>query len=221
MPDINIGILASGRGSNLQAILDAIEKGEIKAKVRIVLSDKKDAPARSRAQQAGILGTFLDPKNFGSREAYDEKIVNLMKENHVELIILAGYMRIITPQLIKAYKNRIMNVHPSLLPSFPGLRAQKKTLQWGTKISGCTVHFVEETVDQGPIIIQAAVSVKADDTEASLASRILEQEHRILPQAIQYYAEGRLRVVGRCVYLKDEDLDQTNVVISPALNPKR
>ena len=204
---IRLGALSSGRGSNLQAIIDACEVGKISAKIAVVVSDKSDALALERARRHRLMAVFLNPKEFPTREDYDERMVEILKQQAVDLVILAGYMRIVTPRLISAYPNRIMNIHPSLLPSFPGLRAPKQALEWGVKVSGCTVHFVNETVDQGPIIFQAAVPVFPEDTEESLSARILEQEHRILPQAIQYFAEGRLQVVGRRVMISSGKAD--------------
>jgi len=204
---IRLGALSSGRGSNLQAIIDACEVGKISAKIAVVVSDKSDALALERARRHRLMAVFLNPKEFPTREDYDERMVEILKQQAVDLVILAGYMRIVTPRLISAYPNRIMNIHPSLLPSFPGLRAPKQALEWGVKVSGCTVHFVNETVDQGPIIFQAAVPVFPEDTEASLSARILEQEHRILTQAIQYFAEGRLQVVGRRVIISPGKAD--------------
>lgn len=200
-PTVRLGVLASGRGSNLQAIINAVEAGKIHARVAVVISDRPEAPALDRARRHHLTAVFLNPKDFPTREDYDERIVEILKQQDVDLVILAGYMRIITTRLLVPYKMRIMNIHPSLLPSFPGLSAQKQALDWGGKISGCTVHFVDETVDQGPIILQAAVPIHPDDTEESLAVRILEEEHRILPEAIQYFAEGRLKVMGRRVVI--------------------
>ncbi len=200
---LRIGVLASGRGSNLQAVIDAIEAGTLQATIAVVLSNKKDAQALERARRHGLTDVFLDPKPYtgqpDGREAYDRAILDVLKKHEVELIILAGYMKIVTPVLIQAYVNRIMNIHPSLLPSFPGLDVQRKALEWGVKISGCTVHFVTEGVDEGPIIIQAAVPILEGDTTETLSARILVQEHRIYPRAIQLYAEGRLQVEGRWV----------------------
>ena len=198
-----MGVLASGRGSNLQAIIDAIKAGTLAAKIAVVLSNKQDAQALERARRHGLTGVFLDPKPFAgqpdSREAYDRAILDILKKYDVELIALAGYMKIVTPVLIGAYPNRIMNIHPALLPAFPGLEVQKQAIEWGVKIAGCTVHFVTEGVDEGPIIIQAAVPVLEGDSADTLAVRILAEEHRIYPRAIQLYAEGRLRVEGRRV----------------------
>jgi len=216
-----LGVLASGRGSNLQAVMDAALAGRINAPIAVGLSDKKDSAALERARKGGISAVFLDPAESAGREEYDRRIVGVLKEHRVDLVILAGYMRIVTPGLIGPFRRRIINIHPSLLPAFPGLRAQKKALDWGVKVSGCTVHFVEETVDSGPIIIQAAVPVREDDTEETLSARILEQEHRILPQAIQFFAEGRFDVTGRRVAVRGTKPGSETAVLSPGLDPKR
>jgi phosphoribosylglycinamide formyltransferase-1 len=200
---VRLGVLASGRGSNLQAIIDAIQAARLSGRLAVVLSNKKDAQALERARQHGVPDVFLDPKPFAgqpdAREAYDRSILEVLRKYDVELVLLAGYMKIVTPVLIEAYRNRMMNIHPALLPAFPGLDVQKKALDWGVKIAGCTVHFVTEGVDDGPIIIQAAVPVHEDDTPESLAERILVEEHKIYPRAVQLYAEGKLRVEGRRV----------------------
>lgn len=200
---VRIGVLASGRGSNLQAIIDAIEAGKLDARIVLVLSNKKDAAALERARKHGLTDVFLDPKPFAgqpdSREAYDRAVLDVLRKHDVELVLLAGYMKIVTPVLVKAYENRMMNIHPSLLPSFPGLDAQKQALDHGVKLSGCTVHFVTDGVDEGPIIIQAAVPILEGDTPEALAARIVVEEHKIYPQAVQLYAEGRLKVDGRRV----------------------
>lgn len=202
---VRIGVLASGRGSNLQAILDAIEAGKLDARIVLVLSNKQDAAALERARKHGLADVFLDPKPFAgrpdSREAYDRAVLDVLRKHDVELVLLAGYMKIVTPVLVKAYENRMMNIHPSLLPSFPGLDAQKKALEHGVKLSGCTVHFVTDGVDEGPIIIHAAVPILEGDTPETLAARILVEEHKMYPKAVQLYAEGRLNVSGRVVHI--------------------
>lgn len=215
-----MGVLASGRGSNLQAIIDAIEAGTLAAKIAVVLSNKKDAQALERARRHGLTDVFLDPKPFAgqpdSREAYDRAILDILKKYDVELIALAGYMKIVTPVLIGAYPNRIMNIHPALLPAFPGLEVQKQAIEWGVKIAGCTVHFVTEGVDEGPIIIQAAVPVLEGDSADTVTARILAEEHRIYPRAIQLYAEGRLRVEGRRVRVTGASNPAPPTIISPS-----
>jgi len=197
--------LASGRGSNLQAIIDAIEAGQVQAQIVAVISNKKDAVALDRARKHGLPELFVDPKPFAgqpdSREAYDRVLLEVLQQQHVELVLLAGYMKIVTAVLVNVFANRMMNIHPSLLPSFPGLEVQKKAIDWGCKLAGCTVHFVTEGVDEGPIIVQAAVPVLDSDTPEALAARILEQEHKIYPQAVQLFAEGRLKVNGRQVQI--------------------
>ena len=214
---VPIGVLISGSGTNLQAIIDAIEAGKLDAKIEVVLSNKADAQGLARAQKHGISTEILNHKNFSSREAYDEAVVDLLRGRGVELVVLAGFMRLLSPVFVKAYSNRIMNIHPALLPSFPGLNVQQKAVEHGVRFSGCTVHFVNEECDEGPIIIQAVVPVFADDTGAALAARILEQEHRIYPRAIQLYAEGRLKVVGRKVLVDRPAKDDTQALIQPPL----
>jgi phosphoribosylglycinamide formyltransferase-1 len=202
---LRVAVLASGRGSNLQAIIDAIEAGQVQAQIVAVISNKKDAVALDRARKHGLPELFVDPKPFAgqpdSREAYDRVLLEVLQQQHVELVLLAGYMKIVTAVLVNAFANRMMNIHPSLLPSFPGLEVQKKAIDWGCKLAGCTVHFVTEGVDEGPIIVQAAVPVLDSDTPEALAARILEQEHKIYPQAVQLFAEGRLKVNGRQVQI--------------------
>jgi phosphoribosylglycinamide formyltransferase 1 len=204
---LRLAVLASGRGSNLQAIIEAIERREVQAKVVAVISNKKDAVALERARQHGLQDIFIDPKPYtgrpDSREAYDQALLETLGQYSVELVLLAGYMKIVTPVLVHAYANRMMNIHPSLLPSFPGLDVQKKAIEWGCKLAGCTVHFVTEGVDEGPIILQAAVPILDDDTPETLAARILVQEHRIYPRAVQLFAEQRLRVEGRRVFVTE------------------
>lgn len=202
---LRVAVMASGRGSNLQSVIDAIGRGQVRAQIVAVISNKKDAVALERARKHGLKDLFVDPKPFAgrpdSREAYDRLLLDILQQHDVELVLLAGYMKIVTAVLVNAYTNRMMNIHPSLLPSFPGLDVQKKAIDWGCKLAGCTVHFVTEGVDEGPIIIQAAVPVLDDDTPESLAARILVQEHKIYPRAVQLFAEGRLRVDGRRVFI--------------------
>ena len=199
---LRLAVLVSGRGSNLQAIIDAITEGRLHAVLALVISNKAEAQALERARKHGAPAVFLDPKATPGRDAYDAVILEHLRKHDVGLVALAGYMKIVTRVLIDAYANRIMNIHPSLLPSFPGLKAQQQALDWGAKVSGCTVHFVEEGVDTGPIIQQAAVPVLEGDTAESLEARILAQEHRIYPEAIQLFAEGCLTVEGRRVHIK-------------------
>ena len=201
-----MAVLASGRGSNLQAIIDAIESKVLQAQIVAVISNKKESVALERARKHGLPDLFVDPKPFAgqpdSREAYDRALLEVLEQRQVELVLMAGYMKIVTPVLVNAYANRMMNIHPSLLPSFPGLEVQKKAIDWGCKLAGCTVHFVTEGVDEGPIILQAAVPVLDTDLPDTLAARILEQEHKIYPRAVQLFAEGRLTVEGRRVLIE-------------------
>jgi len=199
---INIGVLASGRGTNLQAIIEAIEEGKIEGEIKVVVSDHPDACALKRAQQYHIDTRYINFKEFKNREDYDKEIIKTLKEKKIELVVLAGYMRILSPYFIRTYKNKIINIHPALLPSFLGLHAQEQAVVHGVKISGCTVHFVDEGVDSGPIILQKAVEVSDDDTEESLAAKILKEEHQIYPRAIQLFSEGRLIIKGRKVFIK-------------------
>lgn len=200
---LRIGVLASGRGSNLQAIIDAIEAGKLDCRLAVVVSDRADAQALERARKHGTEAVFIDPKGYPNREGFDRAVLVVLVEHQVELVCLAGYMRILTTAFVRALSGRIMNIHPALLPSFPGLHAQRQAFQHGVKVSGVTVHFVDEGVDTGPIICQAAVPVREDDTEETLAARILEQEHQLYPRAIRLYAEGRLEVRGRRVHIKE------------------
>ena len=204
---LRIAVLASGRGSNLQAIIDGIEAGQVHAQLVAVISNKQDAVALERARKHAVQDIFIDPKPFAgrpdSREAYDRALLDVLEKLDVELVLLAGYMKIVTGILVNAFTNRMMNIHPSLLPSFPGLDVQRKAIEWGCKVAGCTVHFVTEGVDEGPIIVQAAVPVFDRDTPEILAARILEQEHKIYPRAVQLFAEGRLKVEGRRVLIED------------------
>lgn len=200
---LNIGVLVSGSGSNLQSILDACQSGELKAQVACVISNKADAFALERASSAGIPALHLDHRAHAGREAYDEALVATLREFRVELVAMAGFMRIITPVLLDAFPMSVMNIHPALLPSFPGLHAQRQAMEYGAKIAGCTVHFVDPGTDTGPIIIQAAVPLLEGDTEDTLSARIQKEEHRIYPEAIRLFAEGRLKVTGRLVQVSN------------------
>lgn len=214
---LRVAVLASGRGSNLQALIDAIEAGQVQARIVAVISNKKEAVALERARKHGLKDLFVDPKPFAgrpdSRDAYDRSLLEVLQQHEVELVLLAGYMKIVTALLVNAYANRMMNIHPSLLPSFPGLDVQKKAIDWGCKLAGCTVHFVTEGVDEGPIIIQAAVPILDADTPETLAARILVQEHKVYPRAVQLFAEGRLRVDGRRAFIDGAKSDG-EVIIS-------
>lgn len=216
MKKIKIGVLVSVRGSNLQAIVDNIEKGSLSAEIAVVISDQPDAHALDRARKHNIPAVHISAKGYkGKRDEYDALLVKELRKYNVELVCLAGFMRIITPTLIKAFPDRILNIHPALLPSFPGLHVQKAAIEHGVRFSGCTVHFVDEGMDTGPIIIQAVVPVLDNDTEDSLSERILKQEHKIYSRAIQLYSEGRLTVKGRRVFVSGPDDKSKEFLINP------
>lgn len=196
-----IAVFLSGRGSNFLAIHDAVRAGKIGAEIGLVLSNKEEAPGLQAARERGLETVWLNPKLFASREEYDWKAVEEARRRDIDLICLAGYMRILTPVLCREFSSQIMNIHPALLPSFPGLHVQQKAIEWGVRYSGATVHFVAEEVDAGPIILQAAVPVLQDDTEESLSARILVEEHKIYPESVRLYFEGRLEVRGRRVFI--------------------
>ena len=192
-----LAVLCSGRGTDLQSIIDAIKRGDLNAEISVVITDKPNVPALERAEKAGIKNICVDRKNFADRADFETELLKNLEG--VDLVVLAGFMRILSPNFVRRYEGRLMNIHPSLLPSFPGAHAHRDALNYGVKISGCTVHFVDEGTDSGPIILQAAVEVHEDDTEETLSARILEQEHIIYPQAIKLFVEGRLKIVGRQV----------------------
>ncbi|AFV24027.1 phosphoribosylglycinamide formyltransferase [Methanolobus psychrophilus R15] len=196
----NIAVLVSGRGSNLQSIIDSIESQNIRdANISVVISDVKNAFALERARRHGIDAIFIDPRSFVDKKAYEQEVLKTLGQYDIGLILLAGYMRIVGREVIEAYRNKIINIHPALLPSFKGLHAQKQAFDYGVRISGCTVHFVDEGMDTGPIIIQKCVPVLEGDTLDTLAARILEQEHQIFPEALKLFVEGKLKVEGRVV----------------------
>lgn len=190
-----IGVLVSGSGSNFQAILDAIAEGRLRAKVAVVISNVATAKALERAQHANVPAVTLDHKAFPSREAFDAEVVKTLQAHHVSWVVLAGFMRLVTPVLLDAFPHRVVNVHPALLPAFPGVHAQAQALKYGARITGCTVHLVDAGMDTGPIIAQAAVPILDGDDELRLTARILAREHEILPTALQWVAEGRLDVI--------------------------
>jgi phosphoribosylglycinamide formyltransferase-1 len=194
-----LGVLISGRGSNLQAILDAVRTGHLRARVGVVVSNVAEAPGLERAAKAEVPTAVIDHRSFDSREDYDRAVVDRLRQHEVDLVCLAGFMRLLSPVFIRAFPDRVMNIHPSLLPAFTGLHAQRQALEYGVKLSGCTVHLVDEELDHGPIVLQAAVPVHGDDTEESLSDRILEEEHRIYPEAIRMMLEGGPRIEGRRV----------------------
>lgn len=199
---LKVGVLASGSGTNLQALIDRTQDGSVPASICCVISNIASAFALERGRRHGIPAHHLDHRLFSGREDYDQALVDVLREYRVELVALAGFMRIVSPVLINAFPNAIMNIHPALLPSFPGLHAQRQALEHGVKISGCTVHFVDSGTDTGPIICQAAVQVLDEDTEESLSARILIEEHRCYPMAVKLFAEGRLSLDGRRVIIK-------------------
>lgn len=192
-----LGVLVSGRGSNLQAILDAIASGALDARVGIVLSNVAGAGGLARAEKASVPTEVIDHKAYASREAFDEAVLACLDRHEVDLVCLAGFMRLLSGVLVRSFPHRILNIHPSLLPSFKGLHAQRQALEHGVKVSGCTVHFVDEELDHGPIVLQSAVPVREDDDEDALAARILEQEHLLYPKAIQLVLDGAVHVEGR------------------------
>ncbi|MBW2561213.1 MAG: phosphoribosylglycinamide formyltransferase [Deltaproteobacteria bacterium] len=217
MKKINLGVLVSGGGTNLQSIIDSMEEGKLDATIRVVISNIPGVQSLERAKRHGIPTAAIDHKQFATREEFDREIVAILKAHGVELVIMAGFMRILTPVLLRAFPLKIMNIHPALLPSFQGLHVQEKAFDYGVKFSGCTVHFVDEGVDTGPIIIQAVVPVYDDDTAQMLQQRILKEEHRIYPQAIQLYAEERLEVTGRKVRIQDPRPREASSLHNPPL----
>ena len=203
MMRLRVGVLASGRGSNLQSLLDAAGGADYPARIVVVVSDGETAAALGRARAHGVSAVFLNPKDFGDRAAYDAALTETLRAHDVELVCLAGFMRILGAPFVRAWAGRILNVHPSLLPAFPGLAAQRQALEHGVKVTGATVHFVDEGVDSGPIVLQGAVSVEAADTENALSARILAVEHRLYPEAVRLVAEGRLELAGRRVTIRE------------------
>lgn len=200
----SIAVLVSGSGSNLQAILDASERGEIPCRVGLVLSNKADAYGLVRARNHGVPTEVVSHREFPDRESFDARLVEAIRRSGADLVCLAGFMRVLTPVFVRAFPNRILNIHPALLPSFPGTHGPRQALRHGVRFSGCTVHFLDEGVDTGPIIVQAVVPVYDDDTEETLAARILVQEHRIYPMAIRLFFQGKLRLEGRRVRVLGE-----------------
>ncbi len=217
MEKLPLGVLASGRGSNFQAIIDSIEEGRLNAVVKLLVVDNPGAFAVERAKKHSIEYLCINPGDFPTKDDFFLRITEELKARSVELVILAGFMRIVRKPLIDAFPHRIMNIHPALLPSFPGLHGQKQAVDYGVRISGCTVHFVDEGMDTGPVIIQAAVPVSPDDTEDTLSERILKLEHRIFPEAIRLFSEGRLRVEGRVVKISGYKPDD-GFLVNPSLS---
>jgi phosphoribosylglycinamide formyltransferase-1 len=217
---VNLGVLVSGSGSNLQAIIDNIEGRRLDARIQIVISNIPDVYALERARKHGIPSLVLGHKGL-KREEFDQRLVDVLKTQEVELVILAGFMRIITPVLLRAFPLRVMNIHPALLPAFPGTHVWQAEVDSGVKFSGCTVHFVDEGTDTGPIIMQAVVPVFDDDTADTLNARILKQEHKVYSQAIQLYAEGRIRIKGRRVLTEGYPKAPDEFMINPPVTKLR
>lgn len=215
---LRLGVLASGGGTNLQAIIDRCQDGSLDAEIAIVITNKPGAGALDRAAQAGIQTLCIDHRNYDGREAFDQAVVDALKEAGVELVVLAGFMRIITQTFLDAFPERVINIHPALLPAFPGLNVQQQAIDYGARFSGCTVHFVDGGVDTGPIIIQAVVPILPNDTADTLAARILTQEHRIYPRAIQLIAEDRVRVDGRQVVIDPPCPAEEVAICNPQTN---
>jgi len=201
-----IVVLISGRGSNLQSIIDAVQKGQLSADIRAVISNRADAYGLQRAQQAGIVTRVVDHTAHADRAAFDKALQDCIDGYQPGLVVLAGFMRILTPEFVEHFQGRLMNIHPALLPAFPGLNTHQRALDAGVAEHGASVHFVTQEVDGGPVIVQARVEVRPDDTGAILAARVLEQEHRIYPLAIQLFAEGRVKLSGDTVILDDNPL---------------
>ena len=195
----NIAVFASGRGTNFQAIIKAIKKGAIKAELGLLICDNPDAYAIKRAKKAGIKYVLVERKNFSSRDDFETKIIEQLKEGNIDLIVMAGYMRILGPKLISEYRNKILNIHPAILPSFKGGQGIKDAFDYGVKVTGVTVHFVDEEMDHGPIILQQAVKIEEDDTLESLESKIHKLEHKLYPKCISLFLEGRLKLEARKV----------------------
>jgi phosphoribosylglycinamide formyltransferase 1 len=214
---LNIGVLASGRGSNFQAIIDEIEAGKINASIQLLITDKADAYAIERAKKHSIEYLHINPRDCKSKDAFFVRIADEFSKRNIGLVVLAGFMRIVRQPLLDAFPNKIINIHPALLPSFPGLHGQQQAVEYGARISGCTVHFVDAGMDTGPVIIQAAVPVSPDDTDDSLSERILRLEHKIFPQAIRLFASGRLKIEGRVVKIDGYDFKDA-VIINPPID---
>ncbi len=205
MRKFRVGVLASGRGTDFQSIVDAVERGDLDVKIAVMVCNNRDAPVIDRAERHGIPWRYIDHRGKSRRE-FEEEVAAVLKEVEVDLVVFAGFMRIVTSYFIDQFRNRIINIHPSLLPSFPGTHAQKDAVEWGVRVSGCTIHFVDESVDSGPIIFQKAVPVEPDDDPETLADRILEEEHAALPYVIRAISEGRVRVEGRRVRIEGEEM---------------
>jgi phosphoribosylglycinamide formyltransferase-1 len=218
-PTVKLGVLISGTGSNLHAIIDAILRGDLRAEIRLVISNRADAQGLERARRHGIETEVIEHRKFPSREDFDRAVLAALRARSVELVALAGFMRLLSPVMLDAFPGRIMNIHNSLLPSFPGIHGPKDAIEYGVKIAGCTVFFVTPGVDVGPVIVQAAVPVLPGDDEQSLAARILQQEHRIFPHAIALFQQGRLEIRGRQVIIKgDSSAPSSSPIVNPPVN---
>ncbi len=213
---LRIGVLASGSGTNLQAIIDRCQDGSLEAEIAIVITNNPGAGALERADKAGIPTLCINHRDFSQREDFDHAVVKALQETRVDLVVLAGFMRIITQTFIDAFPERVINIHPALLPAFPGMHVQQQAIDYGARFSGCTVHMVDGGVDTGPVIIQAVVPILPDDTADTLAARILEQEHKIYPRAIQLIAQGRVQVKGRQVTIASNRPAEPTALTNPA-----
>ncbi len=216
-PPVKLGVLISGEGTNLQTIIDAIACGDLRAEIRLVISNKASAGGLERARRHGISAATIDHRGFANRRAFDRALVEALQSHEVELVVCAGFMRLLSPVMIDAFRGRIMNIHPALCPAFPGVDAVRQALAYGVRFTGCSVFFVAEGVDDGPLIIQAVVPVFQDDDEAALAARIHAEEHRIYPLAIRLYQEGRLEIDGRIVRIRDH---QPATDLGSLVNPR-
>ena len=214
---LKLGVLVSGSGSNLQAIIDCIGTGGLNAEINVTISNRAGVYALVRCEKHGIPAVVVRHQDFPAREDYDQRMIEILQSHGVDLVVMAGFMRILTPLFLKAFPMQVMNIHPALLPAFPGVHVQQQAIDYGVKFSGCTVHFADEGVDTGPVIIQAVVPVLPQDTADTLAARILKEEHRIYPQAIRFYAEGRLQISGRKVVVRDAPAVSDQALYNPPL----
>jgi phosphoribosylglycinamide formyltransferase-1 len=206
MDRMKVGVLASGRGTDFQSLIDAVDRGDLEVSLAVLVSNTEDAPALGRAERHGIPWVFVDHRGR-SREAFEQEVIQELRQRDVELVVFAGFMRLVTPYFIDQFPNRVINIHPSLLPAFPGTHAQRDAVEWGVKVSGCTVHLVDASLDGGPIVYQQTVPVRPGDTEETLADRILDVEHKVLPYVVKLFAEGRVRIEGRHLLLDERGLD--------------
>lgn len=215
---IRIGVLVSGSGTNLQSIMNACDCSEIDGQVCVVISNVPGVYAIERAREKNVVTVVVPHTEYPDRESFDKQLVKILTEYRVDLVALAGFMRVLTPKFLRCFSGRVMNIHPALLPSFPGIGVRQKAIDYGVRFSGCTVHFLDEGVDTGPIIIQAVVPVYPDDSEEVLKDRILKLEHKIYPKAIQLFAQGRLTIKGRKVHIRGYEKDESQCLINPPLN---